>query len=344
MKILGSGSYSNVYDIDGKAVKIVNKRYFNIFIRELIILKYLNMIDYHYCPKLYGSNIQKCSITMEKFSRTLESFLSITQNPKTRAVYLIDLAHAIDNLHRLGIVHGDLKLANILIKDDGVILIDFGFSSLPLFVYNSLTTPAYSDPSKSNSYEGDIYSLGIIFLELLTGTMFSCKPNKALLSEKISSLDSSYQTLIKRMLHSDVKKRPPMDKVLAEFSHSQRHIEPKTYMNLFKLEHNVNEGLFKHLKVWLEDTVRLHNIEGPLGIEELCLLSAVLTKDLKLIQVYAISLLLIYNCIYSGNINLSIAIILSPSSISREDRRGCIMKIIDELLDNDDLIMTIMNV
>lgn len=42
-----------------------------------------------------------------------------------------NLEQAIDGLHKLGVVHNDLKLDNILFGDNGqVYIIDYGFSEL----------------------------------------------------------------------------------------------------------------------------------------------------------------------------------------------------------------------
>lgn len=95
--------------------------------------------------------------------------------------YLARIAEALAAVHAQGILHRDLKPPNIMLREDGqVVLIDFGLArnlgqgtrSTRAGVLRG--SPYYMSPEQAQGMEldarSDLYSLGVIFFELLTGT------------------------------------------------------------------------------------------------------------------------------------------------------------------------------
>jgi serine/threonine-protein kinase len=102
--------------------------------------------------------------------------------PVERAVALtLAICDALDNLHKHGVVHRDLKPENIMVcGGDRIKIIDFGIALkedarriTPIGITPALGTPDYISPEQVKGRRGDqrsdVYSLGAIFYEMLTG-------------------------------------------------------------------------------------------------------------------------------------------------------------------------------
>lgn len=130
-----------------------------------------------------------------------------TIEPETLVEIFIGLARALDMAHQQGIIHRDLKPANIYVHRNhlgelvGKIL-DFGISKVLEKEHNFALThtgcvvgsPAYMSPEQAAGREdldgrADLWSLGVVMYEALTGTLPHQAPNYNALMVRILSKD-----------------------------------------------------------------------------------------------------------------------------------------------------------
>jgi serine/threonine protein kinase/lipoprotein NlpI len=95
------------------------------------------------------------------------------------AVKIIEqIAQGLSKAHQVGIVHRDVKPANIIITSDGLVkVVDFGVAFLMADIKDSrpgsvIGTPTYMSPEQAKKektdQQSDIWSLGVLFYEMLT--------------------------------------------------------------------------------------------------------------------------------------------------------------------------------
>jgi len=92
---------------------------------------------------------------------------------------IYEAAKGLKHAHENNLVHGDIKHSNILIKDRKIKISDWGLSKVKRKKSVSLSgiTPQYAAPEQISSEFGkadertDIYQLGVVFYELITGRM-----------------------------------------------------------------------------------------------------------------------------------------------------------------------------
>src|ERR1019366_8699919 len=110
--------------------------------------------------------------------------------PAERAIRItISLCNALDYIHSQGVVHRDLKPENIMVDaEDHVKLIDFGIAANAgsrRLTFAKLTqamgTPDYISPEQVKAKRGDarsdVYALGVMLYEMLTGEVPFHGPN-----------------------------------------------------------------------------------------------------------------------------------------------------------------------
>jgi len=127
----------------------------------------INGIHFMAMEFLEGSDLHKLIIKKNKLS--VNETINI----------IIPIAEALDYAHRAGLVHRDIKSSNIIITKEGrAVLTDFGIAHAAYGTKLTqpgtvIGTPEYMSPEQAQGLDvngqSDLYSLGIIMYECLTG-------------------------------------------------------------------------------------------------------------------------------------------------------------------------------
>jgi len=215
-ELVGEGAMAKVYrardpEIDRTvAIKLlkdelcVDKEYVNRFLREAKAagaISHPNIVTIFDVGRLGDTPY----ITMEFLDeKSLGDVLAENKKLSIKQIIAIgtQLARALDHAHRRGIVHRDVKPGNILLMESGqsVKITDFGIARLDssddLQKTNAgtvLGTPRYMSPEQAAGLavdgRSDLFSLGVILYELLTG-------KKAFDSNNVA-------TLVFQIMHKD---------------------------------------------------------------------------------------------------------------------------------------------
>ena len=168
--------------------------------------------------------------------KTLEGILSEGPLQLDRvALWAGDLATALGRAHRAGVIHGDVKPANILVTKDGdVKLGDFGIARFATQVSGTgklMGTPAYLSPEqiqgKPQDVRSDLFSMGIILYEMATGMRpFNGTSVSAVCAQIISidppppsqhreEISPEFDRIVMRCLAKDPANRYPSAEALA---------------------------------------------------------------------------------------------------------------------------------
>ncbi len=179
-----TGGFSTVWEVKYKykkyALKMISKQKFNSKIEKKNLkmeIKIHKQLKHENIIKLYNSFEDDffTYILLELCEDDLFYFLERREQLTTAEIINISrqIIESLVYLNEMNVIHGDLKLENILLIGDKVKLCDFGLSSQNFFHYSYVGTPEYMAPEiiKRQLYNNkvDIWSFGIILYNLVFG-------------------------------------------------------------------------------------------------------------------------------------------------------------------------------
>lgn len=228
---IGSGGMSSVYLAERKSdhalivLKVLSadlsreNEFLRRFIREYGILSKLSNPQ---IVKIFdqGYTDQNVYIAMEYFAGgDLKARIDRGIEPDEALDLLVQMASGLRAIHAADVIHRDLKPQNIMFRDDGSLgILDFGIAKIAseetqLTEHGQVFgTPYYMSPEQGTGKildaRSDLYSLGVIYYEMLTGRrMYNAENAVALiykhLNDPIPLLPrnlSQYQSLLDRVV------------------------------------------------------------------------------------------------------------------------------------------------
>lgn len=180
--------------------------------------------------------------------RSLESFIEAKELDVDLCVDVMKrVVEALQNIHSAGIIHRDIKPGNIMIVRGGlrdgrprvdpeaVKLMDFGIAGGKVMTRLTMTgarvgTPVYMSPEQARGlkidHRSDIYSLGLVLYEMLTGQTAFKGGYEAIVHQQIFqtpppprqldvTLPRALDALVMRMIAKDPEERPDLREVLS---------------------------------------------------------------------------------------------------------------------------------
>ena len=249
-RLLGRGGVGAVYQVRHEildtpfAMKVLypsvaeeDPDYVKRFIREAKIairIRHPNLVAVHGCgfDEQRGIYYLVMDYVVGGDLRTALGFAG-TFTPDRAAKIVLQVASALGAAQKFSVVHRDIKPENIMLLPDGTVkLIDLGIAkasglgdTLSTATQSVFGTPVYISPEQATDsgdvdHRADIYSLGIVFFEMVSGTCPYVEGNSAQILEKVLSdepmpdvrdfnkaVPPAVATLIRRMCHKDRNRR-----------------------------------------------------------------------------------------------------------------------------------------
>ena len=214
-----------------KKLKDPNREIINRFKQEALLSASFNhenlaaIYDFLYIGKSYYLVMEY--IDGEDLRTIIDSMAPMSSY--AAALIILGIARGLEYTHARNIIHRDIKPSNILVSyEGGVKLIDFGVAKNDISTRLTLTgmivgTPAYMAPEQANgdalTHQSDIFPLGILLYEVLTGVKpFYGENNTEILAKIVQNkytppeqinpeIPRALRRIIKKALHKERSRR-----------------------------------------------------------------------------------------------------------------------------------------
>ena len=166
----------------------------------------------------------------------------------------IQISEGLAKAHRQGIVHRDVKPANLMLTNDGAVkIVDFGLAKLVggarvTKTGTTVGTVAYMSPEQARGeavdHRTDIWSLGVVLYEMITGQLpFKSDYEQAViysilhepaprLSEVLKNVSAPLSDTVAKTLEKDRDERfPSMEEVIADLRRVEKELSQPANVN-----------------------------------------------------------------------------------------------------------------
>lgn len=261
---VGSGGMASVYRArrvsDGQIVAlkipmeqyVADAKFIRRFHREAEVAQRLNHTNIVRTVEHGAVGVQHYMVMEYVDGRSLEGYIEGHELDIHLSVEIMQrVVRALQHIHSAGIIHRDIKPANVMItrggikpsgsghpeggrlKPDAVKLMDFGIAGGKVLSRLTMTgarvgTPVYMSPEQARGlkidHRSDIYSLGLVFYEMLTGQTAFKGGYEAIVHQQIFQtpppprqvdlrIPKALDQLVMRMIAKDPDERPTLDEV-----------------------------------------------------------------------------------------------------------------------------------
>ncbi|KAH9812723.1 kinase-like domain-containing protein [Melampsora americana] len=242
LNLLGSGGFASVFKAQSKedqefyAIKVMLRVHEEYGSQDELIMNEINILKNLRHPSIIGYHgfyrTDSHYHLVQELAAGGDLRRKIPFSEKQAKIYIMDLAKAIEYLHRNNIIHRDLKPENVLLTSDNQIkLADFGLSvkTLSGSVTGSCGTPYAQAPEVINggpyTFSVDWWGLGIISYEMVMKKQPFMAETPEELNDQIkyaevefpSSVSPQFCTLVSSLLKKDPRERLDcLEKVLEQ--------------------------------------------------------------------------------------------------------------------------------